>query len=166
MWSPIAELVFGAIEAAVAGDQFGLAIALESGTRDHVEDAISAVAIFGGVAAALHLEVVDVLGIELRPNVGSNIRIGDGNAVNQPRDLMSAANVELIVDHVRAGHVVGDHAQTVGLVGARRLRNLLPADQRSGRRRLGVDGCGCFLDFNRLLGLGDSKGKVEAGVAA
>ena len=113
-----AELVFGSVEAAVAGDQFGLTIALESGAGDNVEDAVGAVAVFRGVAAALHFEVVDVLGIELRSDVRGNIGVGHGNAVDQPGNLMSAANVELVVDHVRAGNVVGDHRQTVGLIGA------------------------------------------------
>src|SRR6476661_6526071 len=101
-----AELIFGAIEAAIAGHQLGLAIALETGAGHHVKDAVGAVAVFRGVAATLHFEVVNVLGIELRPDVGSNIRVGHWNAVNQPRHLVSATNVKLVVHHVGAGHVI------------------------------------------------------------
>ena len=44
----------------------GLVIALESGRRHHVEEAIGAVAVFTGVAAALDLQLFHVLGIDQR----------------------------------------------------------------------------------------------------
>ena len=47
---------------------------------------------------------------------------------------MSPANVELIVNHVRAGNIVGDHGHTVGLISAGSRRDLLPADDRLSRR--------------------------------
>ncbi len=160
------ELVFGAVKAAIAGDQFGLAIALKPGTGDDVEDAVSAVAVFRRVAAALHFQVVDVLGIELGTDVGRNIRIGHGNAVNQPRDLVSTAYMELVVDHVRARNIIGDHVQAVGLIGARSLRDLAPRHQGGGRRRLSIDLRGCVLDFDRLFRLRHGQRKVRSGLTA
>ncbi len=59
------ELVVGLEEVACGEDEFGLAVALEAGAGDDVEDAVGAVADVGGVAAALDFEVVDVLGVDL-----------------------------------------------------------------------------------------------------
>src|SRR5438552_610757 len=77
---------------------------------------------------ALDFNGVYVLGIELRPDVGGNAGVGDGNAVEQPGDLMPAANVDLVVDHVCAGNIVGDHGHAVGLRGSRSIRDLLPVN--------------------------------------
>src|SRR5208337_3174816 len=60
-----AEGVVGLVEVAGGHDQFGLVVALETGAGHDVEDAIGAVAEFGAVAAAIDLDVIQVLGIEL-----------------------------------------------------------------------------------------------------
>src|SRR5947209_18597742 len=86
------DLIIGGIKTAVAGDQFGFAVALESRTRNHVKHAVSAVTVFGRVAAALDFDVIDVFRIELRSNVGRDARVWHGNAIEQPRNLMSAAD--------------------------------------------------------------------------
>src|SRR6202011_5397777 len=52
-------------------------------------------------------------------------------------DLMAAAKMELIVRHVRAGNVVGDHLQAVGAVGAGSGGDGLAVDQSCGSRSFG-----------------------------
>ena len=79
-----ADLIVGVVEAAVVGNEFGLAVALESRARHDVEDSIGAVAVFGIVAAALNFEVIDVFGIELRADVRSDVGVGHGHAIEQP----------------------------------------------------------------------------------
>ena len=63
------ELVVGLEEVAGGDDEFGLAVALEAGAGDDVEDAVGAVADVGGVAAALDFDVVDVFGVDLGAEV-------------------------------------------------------------------------------------------------
>ena len=128
MWLPKLNSIVRLIEIAEAGDQFGFVVALESGAGNDVEDAIGAISEFGAIAAAIDLHVVDVLGIELRTKVGSDVGVGDGYAIDEPAGLVSAANVELIVSLVGAGHVVGDHGQAVGAVGAGRAFDLRAID--------------------------------------
>ena len=77
---------------------------------------------------------------------------------------MSAANVQLIVDHRGAGNIVGDHAQTVGLIGAWTFSDLAAADEADGGGRFGVDGGGSIGNVNRFLGLGDSQRNVYASI--
>jgi len=58
---------------------------------------VGAVAIFGGVTSALHFDGVNVFGIELRTHVRAMLGVRHGHAVQQPGNLMSAADVELVV---------------------------------------------------------------------
>jgi hypothetical protein len=127
-----AYLVIGLVEAAVARRQLGLAIALESGTRDHVKYAVRAVAVFGRVAAALHFDIVDILRVKLWANIRRDAGIRHWNAVEQPRHLMSTANMKLVVDHVSARNIVGDHRHTVGLGCAGSFRDLLARNHAGG----------------------------------
>ena len=129
-----ADLVVGVVITAIAADEFRLPVALESRASHDIKDSVGAVAIFGAIAAALNLEIIDVLGIKLRADIGSNVGVGYGHPIKQPRDLVSAANVKLIMDQVSAGCVVRDHVQAVGLVGAWSLSNLLSADHAACRR--------------------------------
>ena len=161
-----AELVVGAVKTSVAGDQFGLTVAFEAGTSNHVEDPEGAVAIFGGVASALDFEVIDVLGIELRADIGSDIGVRNGDAVEQPCDLVSTTDVKLVVYHIRAGNVIGDHGQTVGLVRTGSLGNLLTADYAGSSGRFGIDSGRSVDDLDGFLAFGDSERKVQARVAA
>ena len=110
------ELVVGLEEVAGGQDEFGLAVALEAGAGDDVEDAVGAVADISGVAAALDFDVVDVLGVDLRAEVAGDVGVGDLDAVDEPADLVAAAHVEHVVGHVGAGDVVGDHRHAVGAV--------------------------------------------------
>src|SRR5258708_5562771 len=139
------DLIVGVVEAAETGDDFGLAVTLEPGARNDVEDAESAVAVLGGVAAALDFNTVDVLGVELRADVGGNAGVGDRHAVEQPRNLMTSANVELVVDNECAGHVIGNHRHAIGVGGARGVSDLAAANYAGGGGGLGVDGLSCVL---------------------
>src|SRR5262249_3192194 len=124
-----ADLIVGRVEISVAGHQLALARALEAGARSHVDDAVSAVAVFRGETSPLYLDVIDVLGIELRSHVAGNVSVGNRNAVNGPCDLMPAAEVKLVMDHVGAGGKVGDHGQAVSAIGAGSLRDLSAVNQ-------------------------------------
>ncbi len=108
------DLAVGGMKISVCGQQFDFAITFESRARNYVEHAISTVAVVGGVAATLDFDYVHILGIELRTDVRSDVGIGDRDTVDQPGNLMAAANVKLIVNHVRAGGVVGDEIEAVG----------------------------------------------------
>ncbi len=90
---------------------------------DNVENAVGAVAKLRAIAAAVDFQVINVLGIELRPNIAGDIGVGNGNAVDQPTDLMPAANVQLVMRDVGARNIIRDHGQAVGAVGARRPLN-------------------------------------------
>jgi len=79
-----------------------LAVALESGTGDDIEHAKRAVTVFRGVAAPLSFQEVNVLGIKLRPTF-EQCWYWAPERLEQPGDLVSAADVQLIVDHVGAG---------------------------------------------------------------
>ena len=92
---------------------------LKSATRHDVEHRVSAVAVLGGVTAALNFQIIDVLGIELRSNGIGDVGIGNGNAINQPSHLMAAANVQLIVSDVCSGHKVGDQREAVCAISPR-----------------------------------------------
>src|ERR1700680_734754 len=125
-----AQLIIGLVEVAGAEDEFGLTVALESGAGHNVEDAIRAVAKFGAVATAADFQIVDVFGIELRAEVGSDVGIGHGDAVEQPAGLMSAANVKLVVCNVGSRHEVRDHSQAVGAGSTWSARDLDAIDER------------------------------------
>src|SRR5262249_16275329 len=64
-----AELAVGRVMTAVGCDEFGFAIALKSGAGNYVKRAVSAIAVFSGLAAALDFDDVNVLGVELRTDV-------------------------------------------------------------------------------------------------
>ena len=115
-------LIVGLVERAEGGDQLAFLIALEASSRDGIEDAIGAVAIGGGIAAALRLQVIDILGIDLRADVAGDVGVGNRNAVDSPGNLVSAAHVKLIVGHPCARNVIGDRGQAVAQIGARAWR--------------------------------------------
>ena len=119
-------------------DDLRLIVALEAGSWHDVEHSISAVSIFRIVTAALDFEIIDVLGVDLRAQVGGDIGIGYGYAVNEPIDLMAAAHVQHVVGDVCAGSVVGDHRHAVGAVGAGSLGYVLTIDQSGGGYRIQV----------------------------
>ena len=158
-----AELVVGLVEVAGGEDELGLAVALEAGAGDDVEDAVGAVADVGGVAAALDFEGVDVLGVDLRADVAGDVGVGDFDAVDEPAEFVAAAHVQHVVGHVGAGDVVGDHGHGVGAVGAGGVGDVDAVDERGGSD--GVD-VGVVLRADDGDGLADCRDpelKVEDG---
>ena len=120
----------------------GLITPLESTAWDDVEHPAGALAVLGGVAAALHLDVVDVARVELRADTAGDVGIGDRDTVDQPVDLMSSSNVKLVVHDVRARDEVGDHRQAVGAIGTRRALDIDAADRVLRGRRSWIDRLG------------------------
>ena len=88
-----AQQVVRLVIVSVAGDEFCLPVAFKSRVWSDVKDAVHAITILGSIAARLGLQIRNVLGIELRPDVGSDVGVGDRNAVNRPCHLMAAANM-------------------------------------------------------------------------
>src|ERR1022692_3366690 len=122
-----AEGVVGLVEIPGAEHELGLAVALEAGARDHVKDSISAVTELRAVAPAIDFEIVDVLGIELRPQVGGDVGVG-------------------------YGYAVGDHGETVGAGGAGSAFDIEAADQRGGSGGVRGNGLGSPGDIDGLFG--------------
>src|SRR5258708_35723387 len=76
------------------------------------------------------LQSIDVLGIDLRAEVAGDVRVRDGNTVDQPAHLMAAADVQLIVREIGAGDIVGDYREAVRTRGAGRFLNLQAVYER------------------------------------
>ncbi len=131
------ELGFAGAEVAAGEQQLAFAVALEAVAGQHVEDAVGAVAHIGGVAAALGFECVDVLGIDLRADVGGDLGVGNRDAVDQPTGLVAAAHVQHVVSHVGAGDVVGNHLHADGAVGAGSLVDVGAGDESGGGYGIG-----------------------------
>src|SRR6267378_3753327 len=127
------ELIIGLIEVAGGEDEFGIVVAFEAGAWGDVEYTVGAVAIVGGVTPALRFHGVDVFWVELGAEVAGDVGVGDGDAVNQPGRLMAAANVQLVVDDVGTGDVVGDQRHAVGSRGAGCITDFQPVDEGGGR---------------------------------
>src|SRR5260221_6236273 len=81
------ELIVGAVPGPVAEEQMPLVAALEAGARDDVECGVGSVAILSGKTSPLHLDGLDVLGIELWADVAGDVRVRHGHAINHPLDL-------------------------------------------------------------------------------
>ena len=144
------DLIVGGIEVSGRRDQFGLIVALEAGRRHHVEESVGPIAILAGKTAALDLQFLHVLGIDQRRDVGRDIRIDHGYAVEKPVHLVAAAHVEHVVNHVRAGREIGDHRQAVGLIRAGGLGDLLRRNHGLHGRRLCVQPAGGPRKLRRL----------------
>ena len=126
------ELGFAGVEIARVEKEFGFAVALESIAREDVEDAVRAIANVGAIAAALGFQLVDVFGVNLRADVGGDLGIGDGDAINEPAGLMSAADVEHVVGHIGTGDIVGNHLHAGGCRGSRGFVDHLAGDEGCG----------------------------------
>ncbi len=136
------ELVIGLIKIASREDKLGLIIAFESSARSNIENAVGAVAVISGVAAALCLESINVPGVDLRAEIAGDVGVRDRNAVNQPAYLVSAADVQLVVRVISAGNVVSDHGETVSARGAGGFLDLQTIDESRRRDGLGLRGVG------------------------
>ena len=131
------DLVVRLIEISGAENHIAFTVAFEAGAGDGIEYPICTIAIVSIVTAALHLHVVKILWIHLGSYIAGDIRIRNRYAINQPTVLMSAADVEHVMNHVRSGDVVRDEGQAVGSVGARRELNILAAQRGCGRHAIG-----------------------------
>jgi hypothetical protein len=129
----------GASVTAIPGHDFGEAVALEAAARHDVEYAITAVAEAGAHAAALGLERRDILRVELGA-ARRQIAVGHRHAVDQPRDAMTAARVQMIVHDERARDVIGDHRQAAAAVGRGLQQDVVAMGLRLRRRGFGIDG--------------------------
>ena len=77
-------LVVGLPEITQAQSKLTLPIAVEAGTRDDVEHAVSAITHIGVIAAALDFKIIDVLGSICGPRLLAIICVGNLDAVDQP----------------------------------------------------------------------------------
>src|SRR5215470_2476955 len=143
-----ADLAIGGVVAAVGGEQFDFTVALKTGTRNHIERAIDAVAVISGISAAPDLHNVHILGIKLRADIRGNIGVGNGNPVHQPRNLMAATYMELVVNHVGTGSVVGDEVEAIRAGGSGCFGNSLATQSNRGRRGCGVKRLRGLTDFD------------------
>jgi hypothetical protein len=130
--SSAADLVIGLIEISEAGGKIAFPVAFETGPRHDIEDAVRAVSISGLVAASFHLQIIDVLGVNHRAQIGGDIRVGYGDAVNKPVNLVASPHMQHVMGYVGSRHVISDHLQGVGAVGARSLLNILAAYKSGG----------------------------------
>src|ERR1700733_12894938 len=122
------ELIVRLIPIAKAGDEFGFVVPLETTSRHDVENSIGAVSIVGVVAASLNLEIINVLGVDHRAQIGSDVCVGHRYTVNQPVNLVATAHMQHVVGYVGGRHVVGDHGKAVGAVSARGLGDVRTVD--------------------------------------
>ena len=146
------EGVVGLVEVSSAENEFGLPVALESSAGHNVEHSISTVAKLGAVAATIHLQVGDILGIELRAEVRGDVGVRDGNAIDEPTGLVPSADVKLIMSEVCARDVIGNHGQAIGAGSARGAGDIGAADECGGRGGI----CG-----RRLRSSGDRDGFLD-----
>src|SRR5260370_26170646 len=153
------ELIIRLIKVPSGEDQLGFVVTFESGARGDIEYAVGAVAVVCGVAAALRLKSINVPGIDLRAEVAGDVGVGDRNAINEPTDLVAAADVELVVRQIGARDVIGNHRQAVGPRGAGRFLNLQAIDEASRRTMPPLPGAD---HFNSNLSLrGEAKLKMQ-----
>ncbi len=155
------ELVVGLPVAPRAHDQLRLVVAFESGAGNHVEDAVGAVAVLGVVAPPLHVQVVDVLRIELRSDVGGDVRVRHRHPVDEPAHLMASAQVQLIVGRVGPRHERQNRLEAVGPIRARREPHVAPAHEGRRRHRAGERPFTHRGNRHALRDPRDLKGDVE-----
>jgi hypothetical protein len=146
------QVLVGLVSAAVGGRELAEAVALEAVARDHVEDAIAAVAVLRRITAALHFEILHVLGIELCAHA-RQVAVGNRHAIDLPCHTMPAARMQMVVHDVGSGHIVGDHRHAASAVLVGRVGDLHPRGEAFGGRRLGMD---------RVLHGADADGFADA----
>ena len=128
-----ADLVIRLVKVTSSSDELSLLVALKTGSRHDVEDAIGPVSIVSVVAAAIDLHVVDIFRIELWPHVAGDVGVGNRHAVHQPTGLVPATDVELVMRDIGPGHIVGDHGHAVGAIRARSPLDIEAADEGGWR---------------------------------
>ena len=154
------------MEASESSRHFAFVIPLKTAAWNYVENAVSTVAIFGGIASALHFQIIDIFGVELNTDITRDAGIRHGNAINHPGNLMPATDVKHIVGHVCARNKASNHSQTVALIGARCFVHVATRYRRRGRERLGAHGAGALRYLDRLARAGERELKVHQRRAA
>jgi len=89
-------LFIGLVERTIRGVELAFVVALESGARNHIENAVRPVALIGRIAAALGLQVVDILGSICGPTLLEMLVLGMGTP-SMAHVPGGAAHVELVV---------------------------------------------------------------------
>lgn len=105
---------------------------------------------YSGISAALNFDRVDILRIELRPDVAGDVGIRHRHAVDEPGHLVAAADMKLVVDEVRPRHELRHHVEAVRTKRSRCPIQLVAGDQAFRRRRLAVDAFRAARDSYRL----------------
>ena len=90
-------LVVRLVEIPKAGNHFRVVVPFEAGPRRNVKYSIRAIAEIRGITAPLRFHRIYILGIDLRPEIAGDIRVGDRHSIDQPAYLVPAAHVQLIV---------------------------------------------------------------------
>jgi hypothetical protein len=106
-------LVVGLVEGAKTRVDLSFVVIFEACSRGHIEHAVTAIAVSRGIPPALGLQVIDIFWIDLRADIAGDIRVRNGNAIDRPRHLVAAPNVELIVRHPSAGDEIGHHIEAI-----------------------------------------------------
>jgi len=155
------DLIVGGIEIPGGRDYFDLIVPFETRWRDHVEESVGPVAVLTRKTAALDLEFFHVFGINQRRDVGRDIRVDHGYAVEKPVHLMAAAHVQHVVNHVSSRREIGNHRQAVGLIRSGRLRNFLRRDHGLNGRHLRVQLTACARNFDARVHCAKFKLNVQ-----
>jgi hypothetical protein len=150
------ELIVGLVPVPQGHYQLRFIVAFKTGARNYVENAIGSVAVISRIAAALDLEIIDVLWVNLRSQIARDVCVRDRHSVNQPAHLMAAANVELIVSEIGSRDVVGNHLQAIGAIRAGRQGDVLPVNE--SYRSHGINVYRLLLSFRR-----DGSGLAHGG---
>src|SRR5258708_10821985 len=87
------ELAVSGMTAAVCCDKLGFTVTFKTGFGNDIECAVCAIAVFGGLAAALNFDHVEVLRIELRADVGGIVVVGNGDSAVKQGYLLATAYV-------------------------------------------------------------------------
>src|SRR5882672_9346798 len=119
-----ADLAISGMEAAVGGSELDFTVAFETRARDDIEDTVGPVTVLRRITAALDFHDINVFGIELRADVGSDVGVRDRHAVDQPGNLVATADVKLVVNHIGAGCVGSNEFEAVRPGSARRGLNV------------------------------------------
>ncbi len=132
------QLIVGLVEVARIDHQLCLAVAFKPTARYHVENTIRAVAHIRRVAAALHLDIVNILRIDLRRKIAPDVRIRNLHTVDLPIKLVPAAHVQHVVRDIRSRREVRNHRETIRAIRSRRLRDILAIHQRRRRHTVHI----------------------------
>src|ERR1700722_5506838 len=128
-----AQVIVRLPETTAARDQFAFIVAFQAGAGHDIEYTVGAIPLVRLVAAALHFEIIDVLWVDGRPQITGDIGVRDLHAVDRPRRLVSAADMQLIVHEVRARDKISNHGEAVAAIGTGRALDIFAIHESRGR---------------------------------